>query len=103
MKQILITIREPDGTQLISGYPMDIKEAFELVSQYHVAALDMMKHDNADHAIYAVRYFNKGGDLYALHLYRTPVLLDDSEFYKRTEEYGKAHPTALINAIHNHR
>lgn len=98
----MIKVWYHDGATYLTPSYATPKELAELFSNAGHAALTAMKEAGAAHAIYGTRsYDRETGKLFEANVYAPAVLLDDAEFYKRTEEHLKDHPGDLILAHHN--
>lgn len=68
------------------------------------AAAEAMKETGAANAVYAVKKYDpETGALSRVDLYAPAVLLDDAEFYSRTDAETKANPGCIILAYHAHK
>ena len=90
-----------DGRTFIEPVFASAKELQVWLSACRIEASKAMKESGAAHAVYGVnRYDPKTGDLSEADLYLPAVLLDDAEFYSRTDEEYKKYPGCLILALH---
>ena len=72
-----------------------------IINECREAAVEAMKKAEAAHAVYAVKkYGGEDGALSRVDLYVPAVLLDDDDFYERTDAEAKEHPGCLILALH---
>ena len=90
-----------DGRMFINPVFATAKELQVWLSACRVEAAKALKESGAAHAVYGVkRYDPQTGDLSEADLYLPAVLLDDAEFYSRTDEEAKRYPGCLILALH---
>lgn len=90
-----------DGRTFINPVFATAKELQVWLSACRVEAAKALKESGAAHAVYGVkRYDSKTGDLSEADIYLPAVLLDDAEFYSRTDEECKKYPGCLILALH---
>ena len=65
------------------------------------AAVEAMKEAGVAHAVYAVKKYDpESGALSQVDMYAPAVLLDDNDFYSRTDAEAKANPGYIILASH---
>ena len=90
-----------DGRMFINPVFATAKELQVWLSACRVEAAKALKESGAAHAVYGVqRYDPQTGDLSEADLYLPAVLLNDAEFYSRTDEEAKRYPGCLILALH---
>ena len=65
------------------------------------SAVEAMKEAGVAHAVYAVKKYDpESGALSQVDMYAPAVLLDDNDFYSRTDAEAKANPGCIILASH---
>lgn len=80
------------------------KELPGIINGCREAAVEAMKQAGAAHAVYGVKkYDQETGALSRVDLYAPAVLLDDAEFYSRTDAEAKEFPGCIILASHAHK
>lgn len=63
--------------------------------------MEAMKEAGVAHAVYAVKKYDpESGALSQVDMYAPAVLLDDNDFYSRTDAEAKANPGCIILASH---
>lgn len=91
-----------DGATYLTPSYYTPRELSELFSQAGHAARNAMKEAGAAHAIYGTRsYDRETGALQEADVYAPAVLLDEEEFFKRTDAHMSEHPGDIILAHHN--
>lgn len=91
------------GTYIVPHYAgaTELHQMIELARQ---AAVEAMNAASAAHAVYAVKHYDREtGAMAEADIYCPAVVLDDDEFYKRTEAEAKEHPGCYILAAHAHK
>lgn len=89
------TYLEPRYTN-VSGIALLLNEA------RHTAQQDMEK-SGAEHAIYGVKHYDlKNNATVKVDIYIPAVLLDETEFVKRTNAQMQVAPDCYILALHSH-
>ena len=80
------------------------KELPGIINGCREAAVEAMKQAGAAHAVYGVKKYDpETGTLSLVDLYAPAVLLDDVEFYSRTDAEAKEFPGCIILASHTHK
>ena len=98
----MIKVWYHDGATYLTPHFATPKELSELFSEAGHAALTAMKEAGAAHAIYGTRsYDRETGALLEADVYAPAVLLDEEEFYKRTDAHMSEYPGDIILAHHN--
>ena len=83
----------------LPGIINKLREAAE--SKRREAAVEAMKEAGVAHAVYAVKKYDpESGALSQVDMYAPAVLLDDNDFYSRTDAEAKANPGCIILASH---
>lgn len=90
-----------DGSVYVIPHDALLQEIPGMINECREAAVEAMKQTGAAHAVYAVKkYAPETRALAEVDFYMPAVLLDDDEFYKRTDAESKAHPGCMILASH---
>ena len=72
-----------------------------IINKLREAAVEAMKEAGVAHAVYAVKKYDpESGALSQVDMYAPAVLLDDNDFYSRTDAEAKANPGCIIQASH---
>ena len=72
-----------------------------MINELRPVAVEDMNKAGAAHAVYAVKKYDTGtGALSSVDLYAPPVLLNDDDFYSRTDAEAKENPGCIILAVH---
>ena len=72
-----------------------------IINGLREAAVEAMKEAGAAHAVYAVKKYDpESGALSRVDMYAPAVLLDDNDFYSRTDAEAKANPGCISLASH---
>lgn len=100
MKGYITYYVHDSGVYLVPHYALPA-ELPSIINECREAAVADMKEAGAAHAVYAVKkYEPEAGGLSRVDLYMPAVLLDDDEFYIRTDAEAITHPGCLILASH---
>lgn len=93
-----------DGGMFIVPHYAGASDLQQMIDLARTAAVEAMNKAGAAHAVYAVkRYDKETGQLTEADIYAPAVILDDDEFYKRTDAEAKEHPGCYILAAHAHK
>ena len=93
-----------DGSVYIVPHYAGATDLHQMIELARRAAVEAMTQACAAHAVYAVKHYDKEtGLLCEADIYCPAVVLDDDEFYKRTEAEVKKHPGCYILAAHAHK
>lgn len=93
-----------DGSLYLVPHYTNASDLAAMINLARQAAVEAMAEAGAAHAVYAVkRYHPETGDLCEAEIYCPAVVLDDANFYKRTEAETKEHPGCYILAAHAHK
>ena len=92
-----------DGSLFVYPHYAGATDLQQMIDLARAAAVEAMTKAGAAHAVYAVkRYDKETGLLCEADIYCPAVVLDDDEFYKRTDAEAKEHPGCYILAAHAH-
>lgn len=92
-----------DSVCLVRHYAT-VKDLTAMINELRPIAVENMNKAGAAHAVYAVKKYDTAtGDMLRVDLYSPPVLLNDDDFYSRTEAETKENPNCIILAIHAHK
>ena len=90
-----------NGRMYIEPFFTNARELQSMIGQCREAAVKAMREAGAAHAVYGVKkYDQETGALSEADLYCPAVLLDDDEFYARTDAEAIKYPGCLILALH---
>ncbi len=90
-----------DGGMYVLPHNALLREIPGMINECREAAVEAMKQAKAAHAVYAVKKYDpEAGTLAEVDLYAPAVLLNDDDFYSRTDAQAKEHPGSLILALH---
>ncbi len=96
-----ITYYVHNGSIYLFPHYATMKELTAMINELRAAAVEDMNKDGAAHAVYAVKkYDGEDGTLSRVDLYAPAVVLDDDDFYSRTDAEAKEHPGCIILALH---
>lgn len=100
MKGFVTYYVHDSSVYLVPHYALP-KELPGIINECREAAVEAMKEAGAAHAVYGVKkYDSETGALSRVDLYAPAVLLDDAEFYSRTDAEAKENPGCIILASH---
>ena len=81
-----------------------VKDLTAMINELRPIAVEDMSKAGAAHAVYAVKKYDAAtGALARVDLYAPPVLLNDDDFYSRTDAEAKENPGCIILAVHAHK
>ena len=90
-----------DGGMYIVPHYTNASDLASMISLAREAAHRDMKEIGADHAVYGVKHYDpETGLVSQVDMYAPAVLLDDNDFYSRTDAEAKANPGCIILASH---
>ena len=93
-----------DGRTFICPHYAGSSDLHQMLDFAREAGVDAMNKAGTQHAIYGVKkYDRESGLLIEADIYCPAVLLDDDEFYRRTEAEYREYPGCYILAAHAHK
>lgn len=99
-----ITYYVHNGSVYIFPHYATVKELTAMINELREADVEAMNKDGAAHAVYGVKKYDpETGKLSRVDLYAPAVLLDDADFYSRTDAEAKENPGCIILASHAHK
>ena len=99
----MIQIYHHDGSLYITPQYTSAAGLADLFNYIRPAAIQAMNATGKAHAIYGTKHYDpETGALVEADVYYPVIVLDDTDFYRRTEEHTKKYPGDIILAVHRH-
>ena len=93
-----------DESRYLIRHYATVNELIAMINELRPIAVENMNKAGAAHAVYAVKKYDAAtGAMSRVDLYAPPVLLDDDDFYSRTDVETKDNPGCIILAVHAHK
>lgn len=92
-----------DGSAYLEPCYTNVSGLVFLLNEARHAAQQDMEKSGAEHAIYGVKHYDLGNSgTLKVDIYVPAVLLNETEFVKRTDMQKRLSPDCYILALHNH-